>query len=180
MMQVINNFIGTVYKRFNIDAEGKYIEQGPEDDGQAVEWVVDYHIKRFPKSLVDKTSVPYLFSPNFTFQFDFNFRTRQFLIRKTRTQEIYMIIPNDLVSMEEWDYAEGQGAIQIICSRTMWYSEKQLLIINESNIECIFDLCTTDPKDESMDARYLKLVSSVKIDNEYENMRRRDSPHMIM
>ena len=91
-----------------------------------------------------------------------------------------MIIPNDLVSMEEWDYAEGQGAIQIICSRTMWYSERQLLIINESNIECIFDLCSTDPKDENIDARYLKLVSSVKIDNEYENMRRRDSPHMIM
>ena len=91
-----------------------------------------------------------------------------------------MIIPNDLVSMEEWDYAEGQGAIQIICSRTMWYSERHLLIINESNIECIFELCTTDKNDQSMEARYLKLVSSVKIDNEYENMRRRDSPHMIM
>ena len=90
-----------------------------------------------------------------------------------------MIIPNDLVSMEEWDYAEGQGAIQIICSRTMWYSEKQLLIINESNIECIFDLCTTDPKDENIDARYLKLVSSVKLDNEYENMTKMDSPHMM-
>lgn len=82
---MVNNFIGTVYKRFNIDAEGKYIEQDQEDNGQAVEWVVDYHIKRFPKSLVDKTSVPYLFSPNFTFQFDFNFRTKQFLIRQTRT-----------------------------------------------------------------------------------------------
>lgn len=62
----------------------------------------------------------------------------------------------------------------------MWYSERHLLIINESNIESIFELCTTDKNDQSMEARYLKLVSSVKIDNEYENMRRRDSPHMIM
>ena len=82
--------------------------------------------------------------------------------------------------MLEWDYAEGQGAIQIICSRTKWYSERRLLIINESNIECIFELSTTDPKDQSVEARYLKLISSVKIDNEFENMRRRESPQIII
>ena len=37
-----------------------------------------------------------------------------------------------------------------------------------------------DPKDEDKTKRYLKLVSSVKIDNEFENMRKRDSPHMIV
>lgn len=62
----------------------------------------------------------------------------------------------------------------------MWMSESRLKIINESNIECIFDILTTDPSDKDIKARYLKLVSSVKIDNEYENMRRRNSPHMIM
>lgn len=41
-------------------------------------------------------------------------------------------------------------------------------------------MCSTDPLDQSVEARYLKLISSVKIDNEYENMRKRDSPHMIM
>lgn len=62
----------------------------------------------------------------------------------------------------------------------MWLGERRLRIINESNIDCLFDMCSTDTNDSSIDARYLKLVSSVKIDNEYENMRRRDSPHMIM
>ena len=48
--------------------------------------------------------------------------------------------------MQEWDFAEGQGAIQIICSRIMWLDEKRLKIINESNIECIFDIETSDPR----------------------------------
>ena len=38
---------------------------------------------------------------------------------------------------------------------------------------------STDPRDNDLDSRYLELISSVKIDNEYENMARRDSPHMI-
>ena len=79
MMEVINDYIGTVYKRVNIDANGKKIKNNKkltEDYGQAIEWAIDYQIKRFPKSLVDKTSVPYLFSPNFTYQFDFNYRTK--------------------------------------------------------------------------------------------------------
>ena len=62
----------------------------------------------------------------------------------------------------------------------MWLEEKRLKIINESNIECIFDIVTSDPKSNDISTRYLKLVSSVKIDNEYENMRERNSPHMIM
>ena len=90
-----------------------------------------------------------------------------------------MSIPKDLVNMEEWDHAEGQGAIQIIFSRMMWRGEKQIQIINESNIECLFDIETKDPDDKDPSKRFLKLVSSVKIDNEFENMRKRDSPHMI-
>ena len=84
--------------------------------------------------------------------------------------------------MCEWDNAEGQGAIQIICSRIMWMTESRLKIINESNIECIFDIKSSSnhPAKNNKNTRYLQLVSSVKIDNEYENMRRRNSPHMII
>ena len=90
-----------------------------------------------------------------------------------------MRIPQSLINMCEWDYAAGQGAIQIICSRVKWESERRLRIINEGNIECIFEMCTSDPDDKDIDARYLKLQSSAKIDNEFENMTQRDSPHMI-
>lgn len=72
--------------------------------------------------------------------------------------------------MEEWDYAAGQGAVSIICSRIKWESETRLRIINEGNIECIFELSTTDETDTDVSKRFLKLLSSVKIDNEYENM----------
>ena len=187
LMEVINDYIGTVYKRVNVDADGRELKKEKEDHGQLVLWKVKYNIKRFPKSLVFKTSVPYLFSPNFKYQLDFNFRKKEFLVRKTETQKKYMSIPQDLINMQEWDHAEGQGAIQIICSRIMWQGEKRLRIINESNIECLFDIVKQDDElDKSStrknkrENRKLKLVSSVKIDNEFENMRRRDSPHMIM
>ena len=80
-----------------------------------------------------------------------------------------------MVNMQEWDHAQGEGAIQIIASRIKWDSETMLRIINEGNIECIFEICTS----ENHSLRNLTLRSSVKIDNEYENMTRRDSPHMI-
>ena len=177
MMEVINNFIATVYRRVNIDDEGNVIPESKfdEDDGQVVKWVVDYQIKRFPRSLVDMTSIPYLFSPNFTYQLDFNYLNKQFLIRETRTQDVYLEIPQSMVNMQEWDHAQGEGAIQIIASRIKWDSETMLRIINEGNIECIFEICTS----ENHSLRNLTLRSSVKIDNEYENMTRRDSPHMI-
>ena len=87
MMEVINNFIGTVYYRANVDDEGNKIEynfgdEPDEDEGQAVKWFELFKIKRFPKALVEKTSVPYLFSPNFTYMIDFNFRAKQFMIRE--------------------------------------------------------------------------------------------------
>ena len=54
LMEVINNFIGTVYKRVNIGVDGNKIKDHREtDDGQLVQWKVLYHIKRFPRSLVD-------------------------------------------------------------------------------------------------------------------------------
>ena len=58
-------------------------------------------------------------------------------------------------------------------------TENMLKIINESNIECLF-LITDDLESKDMSTRKLTLVSSVKIDNEFENLDKRDSPHMIM
>ena len=82
LMEVTNNFIGTVYKRKNLDSFGKSVVGGAKadkdsiDDGQQVKWIVYYHIKRFPKDLAMNTSVPFLFSPNFDLQFDFNYRSK--------------------------------------------------------------------------------------------------------
>lgn len=56
-----------------------------------------YRIKRFPRQLCAQTSVPYLFSPNFKYQIDIDFNRQQFIIRDTRTESIYMRIPNDLI-----------------------------------------------------------------------------------
>ena len=133
-----------------------------------MKWKIDFRIKRFPRSLAIHTSVPYLFSPNFTYQLDFNYRAKQFCIKVTKTQYVYMYLPGDLVSTSFGSESEGQKAIQIICSRIKWEddpNEKRLRIVNESNLDCLFEMRNDDPNDEHIEDRYLKLLSVVKIDN---------------
>ena len=79
-----------------------------------------------------------------------------------------MYLPGDLVSTSFGSESEGQKAIQIICSRIKWEddpNEKRLRIVNESNLDCLFEMRNDDPNDEHIEDRYLKLLSVVKIDN---------------
>lgn len=107
LMEVVNNFAATVYYRGNIDENGTIIRQSTilnsnlselkKDHGQQVKWKVEYRITRFPR-FTEQTSVPCLFSPNFTYQFDVNFRSKNFTILKSETRHVYMDIPKDLLS----------------------------------------------------------------------------------
>ena len=85
LMEVINNFVAIVYYRVNVDDKLRSIyhkdhendvQFEDEDNGQLVKWKVDFRIRRFPRSLMKNTSVPYIFSPNFNYQLDFIFGTR--------------------------------------------------------------------------------------------------------
>ena len=81
MMEVVNNYVATVYYRVNFEPEGtdyqldqmsmstnaQRISNPGQDYGQEVKWRVDFRIRRFPRDLAEITSVPYLFSPNFTY-----------------------------------------------------------------------------------------------------------------
>ena len=71
MMEAVNNSFAIVYERKNLDPEGNTIENNyylPEEDyGQQVKWEVYYKITRWPSILCQRTSVPYLFSPNFRY-----------------------------------------------------------------------------------------------------------------
>lgn len=91
MMEVINNRFAIVYRRYYVDTErhaSKDEQPGGENqDGEAesaakseapekprfVKWAALFKIKRWPSSLSTHTSVPYMFSPNFTYQLDFNY-----------------------------------------------------------------------------------------------------------
>ena len=68
-MEVINNYVAIVYHRVNVDEDDKTMikENAKTDIGQLVKWKVKYRINRYPTSLQEYTSVPYLFSPNFTY-----------------------------------------------------------------------------------------------------------------
>ena len=97
-----------------------------------------------------------------------------FWIKESATQLIYMFIPSDLVSTQ-WDKNENEMAYKIICSRIKWEDERILRIVNESNLDCLFEMCYKGPKDNDVGSRYLKLLSAVKVDNQHENMTKLDS-----
>lgn len=82
MMEVINNRFAIVYMRVFVDSEGNQIdddlaEKNSEETPQLVKWMPTHKITRWPTSLCTNTSVPYLFSPNFRFQLDFDFKSKK-------------------------------------------------------------------------------------------------------
>ena len=89
-----------------------------------------------------------------------------------------MYIRNDLISTD-WLRRSGEKAILIILSRFKWINDKHIRFINQSNLDCIFEIKTTDPEDKKVEARYLELISVAKVDNEFRNLHKLDSSHMI-
>ena len=71
-------------------------------------------------------------------------------------------------------------ALKMICSRIKWENDRQIRIINESNLDCLFEMTSYDPHDRDIKDRYLELLSVVKIDNLHENKLRIDSPHLLL
>jgi len=88
-------------------------------------------------------------------------------------------IPKDFLTTR-WDGQFGWNAIKLICSRFQWVTEKVIRFVNESNLDCLFEICTSDPEDLDVSARYFKMLSAVKIDNLHENKKFRDSPHLLL
>lgn len=87
-----------------------------------MQWNVSYKITRWPSFLCLRTSAPYLFSPNFTFQLDFSYKEGTISILKTETQEVYLELPPDMINTEWRDLNENQ-AIDLIFSRIKWESD---------------------------------------------------------
>ena len=124
------------------------------------------------------TSAPYLFSPNFKYQLDFSYREEAFMIRESEGQLLYIRIPKDFITTH-WHGRSDWKAIKIICSRFRWITEREFRFINESNLDCLIEMCTTDPDDLDRECRYFKLLSSVKVDNLQENLFTLDTPHLF-
>ena len=179
LLVVTNNFIGQVYSRMDVDSMGKSIKgkrEFKEDNGQQVTWKNPITISRFPRDIANGSSVPHLFSPNFTLQLDFNYRNNEILIKETATQNLYVQIPKDLIR-NEFHNLTGTSAIKIIVSRFKWLTETRFQFINESNLDCIFEIYETGNRG-AID-RHIRLMSAVKIDNLITNIDKRDSNHLM-
>ena len=68
-----------------------------------------------------------------------------------------------------------------MCSRIKWVKGDRLRILNNENLDCIFEMVVKDKKGKPLElwSRHLKLVSVVKVDNLYENLTKIDSQHMF-
>ena len=76
-MEVIKNRFALIYKRYNVHKNAQDSEKlNGKDYGQLVEWRVLHHVTRWPSMLQHATSVPYLFSPNFTYMLDFDYQNK--------------------------------------------------------------------------------------------------------
>ena len=94
--------------------------------------------------------MPFLFSPNFVLQFDFNFSEQYFFIRDAKSQFIYYYLPKDFINTI-WNKMAEQNSVKIIASRFKWVTDKVFCIINRSNLNCLFEICTNDPYDTDID-----------------------------
>ena len=68
-----------------------------------------------------------------------------------------------------WNNLAGENSVKIIASRFKWESDRTFRIVNRSNLDCLFELCSNDADDLDPSARYIKLLSVVKIDNLHAN-----------
>ena len=65
-----------------------------------------------------------------------------------------MEIPKDLIDTA-WNKMEGEFALKLILSRIRWKTDRIIHIVNASNLDCYFELCTSDPEDKDPTKRYL-------------------------
>ena len=89
-----------------------------------------------------------------------------------------MNIPADFISLAQ-DNEVSRMSIELVFSKIKWHDERTIRYLNSSNLDCLFELASTDPDDKDMNARYLKLLSIVKIDNQHENIKKPDSKHFF-
>lgn len=122
------------------------------------------------------TSVPYLFSPNFTYQLDYNFKHKTIQILKTRDQSVYIKMQLDMIDTS-WQGLQDKEALKMIFSRMKWVSddsERRLHILTPYNLDCIFEIKGDENSDISP---YLQLISVCKIGNLFTDTIKPDSPH---
>ena len=99
-------------------------------------------------------------------------------IKETETQFVYFNFPKDLIDTL-WNGQSGHTAVTLISSRFKWITEKTFKIVNKSNLDCLFEICSKDPLDRTLEARYLKLISVAKVDNLHQNTEKLDAAHLI-
>ena len=90
-----------------------------------------------------------------------------------------MKIPEDMIYIYK-KMSSGPDGLKLLFSRMRWepdQNERRLRILTENNLDCIFEMSSTDPTDKDPKQRYLKLISVCKIDNLYTDTDNLDSHH---
>lgn len=121
------------------------------------------------------SSTPFLFSPNYEFMIDYESIRKIFYIKNTMTGIWRCIIPQNILDINK--YGGSGNALQVTASRICFLDYDKIRIINEFELDSIYEIEGLLNGHEGICD--LKLISCVKIDNQFLNKRRLDEPHLI-
>jgi hypothetical protein len=106
MMEVWTHY-ADVYEQVPIEpANGKEDGWGP-----LVKWNKIYHIKRFPRLIQGLCSANFVFSPDFTYFIDVDFKIGNFVIRHSKDETIYKVIPRGMINLNIGNKGKSKVAI---------------------------------------------------------------------
>ena len=83
----------------------------------------------------------FLFSNNFKYFIDFDFKANQIVIMKTKTQQPYYRIPTDMLNLNIQMGIKDMNMIPVVAKNICFdkfLDEKLIRIKNRDNVDCIF------------------------------------------
>ena len=111
------------------------------------------------------SSTPFLFSPNYEFMIDYESIRKIFYVKNALTGIWRCIIPQNILDINKYN-DKGDG-LKIAASRICFLDYDKIRIINELELDCIYEIEGLLDNHEGICE--LKLISCVKIDNQFLN-----------
>lgn len=108
--------------------------------GPIVKWNKVHHIKRFPRLIQGTSSANFIFSPDFDFFIDIDYKMGNFVIRKAEDESIFKRIPQGLINLNIGTKGKSKVAIQRQGSRMMFLNERILRIISKEGFDVLLDI----------------------------------------
>ena len=129
-----------------------------EDKVKKVSWIVWRTVQRYPSLLSGVTSYPFLFSPDFSYYLDIDYKGDTFIVRDVENNSsVEHIIPSGLMSLSLKGSIKCKKALPLLARLISFYDNEHLRVVDKGGIDSIYYF-----RKGSIDKR---IVCSSSIDN---------------